>query len=104
MKNASSPEYKDLEEKVVKTLLPELKKKLPVQDLEVTNFKAGSVIAEYKVIFIVPAAESVNSSRMETALHSVVSTVNFTGLNVNRTFLPPVQGKTLSTILFTFKR
>ena len=92
--DTSSSEFKSLATDVEGSLLPELKKTLgAIEAIQVTGFKQGSVIAEYNMIFTDPTAENLNASDVQTAVHTAVTTGNFTGLNVNTTYLPVVEGK-----------
>ena len=92
LNDSSSPQFKALADNVGNSLLVELKKSLPVEAVQVERFKEGSVIAEYNMIFTDPEAENVNASSVQDAVHSAVKNGNFSGLSVNTTFLPAVEG------------
>ena len=93
LNNPNSTQFKSLANDVENALLPPLKRSLPgVVDVDVYGFRAGSVIAEYNVVMD-PDATPVNASQLKSAVADVISSGNITGLNVDTSFVPPVQGK-----------
>ena len=92
LNNPNSTQFKSLANDVENALLPPLKKALPsVVDVDVYGFRAGSVIAEYNIVMD-PDAPAVNTSQLKSAVTSVISGGNVTGLNVDTSFVPPVIG------------
>ena len=71
----------------------EIKKNLPdVEDVEVTGFKAGSVIAEYNVILKAGVAV-LSVSRMQSAINNTIKTGTFIGLTIDTSYIPTVVGE-----------
>ena len=92
LNDSNSQQFKSLASDVENALLPPLKRSLPgVVDVDVYGFRAGSVIAEYDVVM--DPDVTVSTSQLQSAVTAVISNGNVTGLNVDTSFVPPVQGK-----------
>ena len=93
--NKSSVKYQSLKSNIESGLKTSLKKIQPaIEHVDVTGFRAGSVIADYHIIVIdANAAENITTAKMQSAVETAVTTSNFTGIAVNTTFLPQVQCK-----------
>ena len=91
LNNSSSSAFFNLANKVEKALLPPLKKALlAVKKIDVYGFKPGSVVAQYYII--TDADTSVDASQLQSAITSVVTSGNVTGLNVDTTYVPTLKG------------
>ena len=95
LSNTTSPQFKSLASSVEVSLLPPLQVSLPsVEGLKVYNFKEGSVIAEYFVIFVDDAV--VNASMIQKSVQDTISSGSIGNLNVDTSYVPTVQSKCLS--------
>ena len=95
LKDKSSAKYKSLKSNVESGLETALKQSQPaIEKVEVTGFRAGSVIADFDMIITdTAAAENITANNLQPAVHTAITTGNFTGISVNTTALPTVQGK-----------
>ena len=95
LQNKSSAKYQSLKSNVESGLETSIKKTQPgVEKVTVTGFRAGSVIADYDIIITdAEAAENISADTMQSAINSAITTATFTGIAVNTTYLPTVQGK-----------
>ena len=95
MNNPQSAEFINLAKSVEDGLLQPLKGSLQgVKDVNVYAFKEGSVVALYNIIMDVNAPK-VNVSDMQSAVNNAITTGNFTGLPVDKTYLPVIGENTL---------
>ena len=90
LNNPQSAGFKNLAESVEDGLLQPLKESVQgVKGVDVYRFKEGSVIALYNVIMD-RDAPTVNVSDMQSAVNNAITTGNFTGLPVDKTYLPVI--------------
>ena len=95
-------QFKSLARNVEDSLLPPLRNALPsVLAIDVYAFRSGSVIAQYNIILDANATE-VSPSQLQSAVTNVISSGNITGLNVDTSFTPTVEGIMLISYFFTY--
>ena len=64
-----------------------------IEKVEVTGFRSGSVIADYNIIITSSAAAvNITVSTIKSAVNTAISSGNFSGIPVNKSYTPPVQG------------
>ena len=92
LRNTNSATFQTLASQVKENLLPAIKKNVAgVEDIEVTGFSNGSIVADYNIIMSA-GATPVNTSTMQTAVIKTITTGTFTTLAVDTTYRPVVQG------------
>ena len=93
LKDSNSDDFKNLKKTVEAKLLPTLRETLPsVVDIDVYAFKRGSTVAEYNII-LDDDATAINASTTQSAVQEIISNGNLTSLNVDTSFVPPIEGK-----------
>ena len=102
LQNKSSAQYQNLKTNLENGLETSLKKSQPgIEKVEVTGFRSGSVIADYNIIVTDEnAAANISSDNIQSAVNTAITTGNFSGVAVNTSFIPTVQGKRYISSLF----
>ena len=103
LNDTNSLQFKSLARDVEDSLLPPLRNALPsVSAIDVYGFRPGSVIAQYNIILDANAT-SVSPSQLQSAVTSAISIGNITGLNVDTSFTPTVQGIPMQLSSLTYQ-
>ena len=92
MNDPNTSAFKTLAANVKTNVLREIRKhNADVEDVLVTGFREASVIAEYNVILKAGAA-TVSASTMQSAIENTIKDGSFTGLPVDISYIPTVEG------------